>query len=1002
MPTVDDMLAKIPTNCKFFTQIDLKEYFHQLALHPDSQIFDLSYIDPKTGNVRYCTYLVLPMGFVDSPIISTSILTQVVFKDMTTPVHCYIDDITIPSKYDTLEEHLTHELREVFDRLLHYNLQINLSKTNVFVPSMDLLGFHIKHGSIGPVQHKVQQLQEYKPPVSIKELQTFLGAVQFYRRFIPAYSLLVAPLTNLLKKGTVLHPTKTWSPGTATMKAFDNVKSALASLPTLKSVTFNVNTIFYVYVDSSILGVGACLHVYDEELKEEVVIDFFSTKFHFASNTKLASHYFELLGITKALAHWQFRLLGCQKVVVFTDHKSLLGLFKNFENINLIKLNLLTQLLQYNLEFRYIPGEKLTFPDWLSRFHQSVTDNESVLIVPEKLNSTNLKYFKDNPLKGHSHFQKTILELSSSNVENSPHLRYNGDLYDLTVVYPRKQKDFNVKTTDGNQSHLQKDTNPNIIASCELSDRTDTGNKRVNDVTTNRQVVVYGNHDNTIRKVERHKLIGSVYLSLFHSLTQSGTSTRHSSIDSSKARKLFVSQQQKDKHLLNIIKLIKSDPNRLLAKRLSTYHRLKNQFTMIDDILYKVSPKQSHDILSHGISNEVNKYSIVIPQHLANEVILDLHMAGHHLKKSPLIHLLSNYYYIFNVNKMVDATLNSCKVCSIVPHQVNRKEIPIMDTLASKEVPDRFLHLIVDLWQAPTMSFGDSYVIGILDDATSFLKYIPSPNSSFGTVSRLIFEHWIAEYGFPTTIYIDQGKGLFCTSFIEVMALFNIKVIPTTRRHGGINRIERCFRTLNHLITKSLADLENNNGKTSIHEWYKQLKFIQFGHNIRKPSRGLFSPFEMTYVRKPLLPIFNNDFTSVEQRLPNSNKDLAKLLYANLHELYDIQNNVIDSSVTKNASSRTKQGTMRTPIHLAFNINDRVLRFQQQKWSPKDPDSRKNIKNYSSGWIVSEVSDSKLRYKIRNIRTNKTIHEWYGNLLREKDASTLASDTATKKYWLSR
>ena len=74
---------------------------------------------------------------------------------------------------------------------------------------------------------KVQTIQDWPEPQKVKDIQSFLGFANFYRRFISNYSDIVVPLTWLTRKGT------TWNFSDSTRKAFEALKSAFTSAPIL-------------------------------------------------------------------------------------------------------------------------------------------------------------------------------------------------------------------------------------------------------------------------------------------------------------------------------------------------------------------------------------------------------------------------------------------------------------------------------------------------------------------------------------------------------------------------------------------------------------------------------------------------------------------------------------------------------------------------------------------------------------------------------------------------
>src|SRR5260370_29036063 len=74
---------------------------------------------------------------------------------------------------------------------------------------------------------KVQGVMDWLQPAKVKDVQSFIGFMNFYRRFIHNFSEIACPLHMLTRK------LKNWSWGAAEQQAFDALKNALTSAPTL-------------------------------------------------------------------------------------------------------------------------------------------------------------------------------------------------------------------------------------------------------------------------------------------------------------------------------------------------------------------------------------------------------------------------------------------------------------------------------------------------------------------------------------------------------------------------------------------------------------------------------------------------------------------------------------------------------------------------------------------------------------------------------------------------
>jgi hypothetical protein len=140
-------------------------------------------------------------------------------------VFVYLDDILIASKDPT--QHIQH-LRLVFELLQEAGLRINPAKCTVMVSSLSFLGHNLDASGISPMEKHVKALAEFPPPSDLKDLQRFLGLINFYRRFLPGIAGILQPLTDLLRSNP---KSLSWSDSAAA--AFCAAKAALISATAL-------------------------------------------------------------------------------------------------------------------------------------------------------------------------------------------------------------------------------------------------------------------------------------------------------------------------------------------------------------------------------------------------------------------------------------------------------------------------------------------------------------------------------------------------------------------------------------------------------------------------------------------------------------------------------------------------------------------------------------------------------------------------------------------------
>ncbi|GJP45154.1 hypothetical protein CLOM_g4567 [Closterium sp. NIES-68] len=284
-------------------RITIKSRYHQIRVAAED-------CHKTAFRTRYGSYeyLVMPFGLTNAP--STFQMTMNgAFRELLDKcVIIYLDDILIYSR--SREQHLK-DLDAVFT-LLHKNRLITKgSKCDFLKQELEFLGHVVSTEGVKIDPRKIKTIQEWKPPTNLKELQSFLGFVNYVRCFIPNMAGLSAPLTDRLKD----HDCFWW--GEKQQAAFDQLKIALTSPPVLR--ISDPNRPYEVVTDASDIAIGAVLlQDFDDGLQP---VAYESRKLQGAEKNYTV-HDKEMLAIVHAFKTWRCYLTGAD-VTVRMDHKSL-------------------------------------------------------------------------------------------------------------------------------------------------------------------------------------------------------------------------------------------------------------------------------------------------------------------------------------------------------------------------------------------------------------------------------------------------------------------------------------------------------------------------------------------------------------------------------------------------------------------------------------------------------------------------------------------------------
>jgi ribonuclease HI len=197
---------------------------------------------------------------------------------------------------------------------------------------------------------KVQEVMDWKPPKSVHQIRSFLGLAGYYRRFIPEFSRIAKPMTELLKKGVKF----VWDEKCE--NAFQTLKQYLTFAPVLAQP--DNSKPYEVYCDASGTCLGSVL------MQENRVIAYASRALR-PHEKNYPTHDLELAAVVHALKIWRHYLMGtcCN---IYTDHKSLKYIFTQAD-LNMRQRRWLELIKDYDLEMHYHPGKANVVADALSR-----------------------------------------------------------------------------------------------------------------------------------------------------------------------------------------------------------------------------------------------------------------------------------------------------------------------------------------------------------------------------------------------------------------------------------------------------------------------------------------------------------------------------------------------------------------------------------------------------------------------------------------------------------
>jgi transposase InsO family protein len=365
LPLIDEILQRIG-KAKFFTKLDIRQGFHRIRMHPDSE--DLTTFRTRYGSFKY---KVMPFGVTNGPATFQRFINTTLSEYLDEFAIAFVDDILIYS--ETLEDHIEH-VRKVLQRLRDAGLQASLGKCEFHKQNTRFLGFIVSTDGIQVDPAKTAVVRDWEQPTTVRGVQSFLGFCNFYRRFIDKYSRICKPLHRLTMKDVPYHWTEECE------EAFQELKHRLATAPILAHYDFEAPT--KVETDAS----GGCLGAVLSQLgpdKQWHPVAFFSKTMK-PEETRYHTHDHEMLAIVSALKEWRPELEGLQRsdrFSIFSDHQSL-QYFMTTKKLNSRQARWGEFLCQFHFLIRYFAGKRNIVADTLSRKSLAVADTEGQTLLP--------------------------------------------------------------------------------------------------------------------------------------------------------------------------------------------------------------------------------------------------------------------------------------------------------------------------------------------------------------------------------------------------------------------------------------------------------------------------------------------------------------------------------------------------------------------------------------------------------------------------------------------
>ena len=767
------------------------------------------------------------------------------------------------------------------------NLKLAPEKSFFMLLKVKFLGHEIGYNTIKPIHSKIAAIHKFPSPTGKVALMSFIGALNFYNKFIEKLHINLKPFYDLLHENT---PWK-WTDEHESL--FQKLKMSLTSETELTIP--NTKHPFFITVDASLFGLGAVLFQLNEQNKMKVIS--YNSRIFNPQEQKLSTLDRDFLGIVHALQIYEFLIIGCPHPIhIFTDHKPLLHCFTKKGNLSPRFYRAQMQLTKFSkLKIIHTPGKNLSVADMLSRSFTKAELQLNQIKHKHLPPQIDFALLQDNTLKPVHYLIKHEELLPHQKHDSHPILAdYGTDQFSIRIndkgndIVVKPLQSFSFKSITPFQTKFKTPTKKNNKTlhqqSLLLNDT---------DVTSDDEDHIYTRipksdssflQDSTLQTEKYSTLNQSTHTTSQKSVSAINVQPNLPSLthcqqiipfydtsffkyknyfqgfflldDYSLDIKTLQQQQSQDPVLRTVYSWLLNNEKPEFVTPLITgtpflhvyYKRFSQLF--IDEStklisLYITNPTVINQSSTPNFVQDTIR--ICLPFRLFKTVFNKLHEHSHTGMKITY-NTFKQYYYIPFLEKWLSIFIHDCIQCQRNKHF--KMKIQTAPTQSFSEHAPSFNYRISMDTKGPNNppSHNKSYIHVIIDAFSHFVVTVPIKSNNAKTAIKTLLHHWIIKLGPPINLVTDRGSEYVNKEMAHLCTLLGIRHSP---------------RTAYSPWTNGLVEVQNRNLGTHLRmflhdtpkDWAFQVHMYAYAHNSQPLSELNISPHEIVFHTRPRIPL---------------------------------------------------------------------------------------------------------------------------------------------------
>ena len=377
LPLISELIMQVQ-NVKIFTKVNIRWGYNNICIKEGDE-----YKVACITNQGLFEPTVMFFWLTNSPATFQTMMNMIFAPEIAKGwLIVYMDNILIATQ-DDLKFH-EECIHCVLEKLCLHDLYLKPEKCAFEQWQMEFLGVILDNGMVQMDPAKLKGITDWPQPQHVTDVYAFLGFMGFYCYFVPNYSNIAQPLIQLIKKNAVFKWTEECK------VAFKQLKTLMCSCPILWQPDYT--KAFFLTTDASAYSVGAILSQEGEinpctQKPMLCPIAYYSATFT-PTQCNYNIYKWEFLGVYMPLMKYRPHLAAMEiPVTILTDHANLLH-WKSPQKVNQWVVQWFSDLQDFNLIFKHIPGKIHAAPNMLSQppgVDRGKHDNEAVTLILEEL-----------------------------------------------------------------------------------------------------------------------------------------------------------------------------------------------------------------------------------------------------------------------------------------------------------------------------------------------------------------------------------------------------------------------------------------------------------------------------------------------------------------------------------------------------------------------------------------------------------------------------------------